>query len=147
MRRDDICIGAFVRLLSNWLDIPKGAVGTIDALETGEDGSWFFTIFWAPHRPLPQRTCRSAIHKTGFQSGSFGLPLWEEDLPRFEIISQEEKDAALFSLLQIHRRKFRKPSAVMLSHADQLPLPFGNSYQVVRGTFFLDSGAERSQAG
>ena len=148
MRRDDVYIGAFVRLLSDWLDIPKGTVGTVDAVEAPENGSWFFTIFWEAHRPLPQRTCRSAIApKTGFQSGSFGLQLWEEDLPRFEIISQEEKNAALIALLPIHARKSRKPSPFIFSHADQLPLPFGNSYQVVRGTLFLGSGADSGQAG
>jgi hypothetical protein len=79
--------------------------------------------------------------KTGFQSGSFGLRLWEEDLPRFEIISQEEKEVASLSILQLHRRKPRKPSSILISrNAGQLPLPFGNTYQLVRRSYGADTG-------
>lgn len=126
MRREEVCIGVFVRLLSDWLDIPKGTVGTIDLVETLPNGSWYFTVFWKPHRPLPRLKGRpSTPRKTGFQSGSFGLRLWEEDLPRFEIISQEEKDAALLTIVRLLRRKPRRSLFLTPRHySNQLSLPF-----------------------
>jgi hypothetical protein len=94
MRREEACLGMFVRLLSDWHDIPKGTVGSIDTVETGLDGSWCFTIFWELHRPLRSTMPGRTRARTGLQSGSLGLRLWEEDLPRFEIISQEQRTLA-----------------------------------------------------
>ena len=94
MRRDEACLGMFVRLLSDWHDIPKGTVGSIDTVETAPDGSWCFTIFWELHRPLRATMPGRARARNGFQSGSFGLRLWEEDLLRFEVISHEQRAAA-----------------------------------------------------
>ena len=91
MRREDACLGMFVRLLSDWHDIPKGTVGSIDTVETGLDGSWCFTIFWELHRPLRSTTPGRTRARTGLQSGSLGLRLWEEDLTRFEVITQEQR--------------------------------------------------------
>ncbi len=92
MRHEEACLGMFVRLLSDWHGIPKGTVGSIDTVETGVDGSWCFTIFWELHRPLRSTMPGRTRARTGLQSGSLGLRLWEEDLPRFEVISQEQKD-------------------------------------------------------
>src|SRR5918995_395558 len=98
MRHEEACLGMFVRLLSDWYGIPKGTVGSIDTVETGVDGSWCFTIFWELHRPLRSTTPGRTRTRTGLQSGSLGLRLWEEDLPRFEVISQEQKDVAALHL-------------------------------------------------
>jgi hypothetical protein len=94
MRHEEACLGMFVRLLSDWHGIPKGTVGSIDTVETGADGSWCFTIFWELHRPLRPTMPGRTRARTGLQSGSLGLRLWEEDLPRFEVISQEKKAVA-----------------------------------------------------
>ena len=94
MRHEEVCLGMFVRLLSDWHGIPKGTVGSIDTVETGVDGSWCFTIFWELHHPLGSTMPGRTRARTGLQSGSLGLRLWEEDLPRFEVISQEQKAAA-----------------------------------------------------
>ena len=94
MRHEEACIGMFVRLLSDWHGIPKGTVGNIDTVEAEIDGSWSFTIFWELHRPLGSAMPgRTRTHR-GLQSGSLGLRLWEEDLPRFEVITQEERAVA-----------------------------------------------------
>src|SRR5262245_66284575 len=94
MRREEACLGMFIRLLSDWHDIPKGTVGSIDTVETESDGSWCFTIFWELHRPLCAMMPGRAQARTGFQSGSLGLRLWEEDLPRFEVIGHEGRALA-----------------------------------------------------
>ena len=94
MRHEEACLGMFVRLLSDWHGIPKGTVGSIDTVETGVDGPWCFTIFWELHRPLRSTMPGRTRARTGLQSGSLGLRLWEEDLPRFEVISQEQKAVA-----------------------------------------------------
>ena len=120
MRHEEACLGMFVRLLSDWHGIPKGTMGSIDTVETGVDGSWCFTIFWELHRPL-----RSTMPgRTGLQSGSLGLRLWEEDLPRFEVITQEHR-----TLSALHGAPPADTSPTILclfssQAVEQLTLPF-----------------------
>lgn len=126
MRREEACLGMFVRLISDWHGIPKGTVGSIDTVETGLDGSWCFTIFWELHRPMRSEMLRRTRARTGLQSGSLGLRLWEEDLPRFEIISQEQR-----ALAALHAAPPADTSPTVLSlfssqAIDQLTLPFTN---------------------
>lgn len=124
MRHEEACLGTFVRLLSDWHGIPKGTVGSIDTVETAVDGSWCFTIFWELHRPLRSTMpCRTPT-RTGLQSGSLGLRLWEEDLPRFEVISQEQKAVAA---LHVAPPADTSPTILCLfspQDVDQLTLPF-----------------------
>jgi len=124
MRHEEACLGMFVRLLSDWHSIPKGTVGTIDTVETGVDGSWCFTIFWELHRPLRSTMPGRTRARTGLQSGSLGLRLWDEDLPRFEVISHEQKAAAALPLVS---RADTSPTTLYLFNSqvvDQLTLPF-----------------------
>ena len=125
MRHEEACLGMFVRLLSDWYGIPKGTVGSIDTVETGIDGSWCFTIFWELHRPLRSTMPGRTPTRTGLQSGSLGLRLWEEDLPRFEIISREQRDAATLHLAPAAM----SPTIMCLFSSqgvDQLTLPFAD---------------------
>ena len=94
MRHEEACPGMFVRLLSDWHGIPQGTIGSIDSVETGIDGSWCFTIFWELHRPLRSTMPGRTRTHTGLQCGSLGLRLWDEDLPRFEVITQEQRAVA-----------------------------------------------------
>ena len=124
MRHEEACLGMFVRLLSDWHGIPKGTVGSIDTVETEVDGSWCFTIFWELHRPLRSTMPGRTGARTGLQSGSLGLRLWEEDLPRFEVISQEQKAVAA---LHIAPPADTSPTILCLFSSeagDQLTLPF-----------------------
>ena len=124
MRREDACLGMFVRLLSDWHDIPKGTVGSIDTVETGLDGSWCFTIFWELHRPLRSTMPGRTRARTGLQSGSLGLRLWEEDLPRFEVISQEQR---ILAALHVAPPADTSPTILCLFSSqavEQLTLPF-----------------------
>ena len=124
MRHEEACLGMFVRLLSDWHGIPKGTVGSIDTVETGVDGSWCFTIFWELHRPLCSSMPGLTRARTGLQSGSLGLRLWEEDLPRFEVISQEQRDVAA---LHVAPPADTSPTILCLFSSqtvDQLALPF-----------------------
>lgn len=124
MRREEACLGMFVRLLADWYDIPKGTVGSIDTVEIGPDGSWCFTIFWELHRPLRSTMPGWTRARTGLQSGSLGLRLWEEDLPRFEVISQEQRDVAA---LRVAPPADTSPTIMCLFSSqavDQLTLPF-----------------------
>lgn len=124
MRHEEACLGIFVRLLSDWQGIPKGTVGSIDTVETGVDGSLCFTIFWELHRPLSSTMPGRTRARTGLQSGSLGLRLWEEDLPRFEVISQEQKAVAA---LHVAPPADTSPTILCLfspQDADQLTLPF-----------------------
>jgi hypothetical protein len=124
MRHQEACLGLFVRLLSDWHGIPKGTVGSIDTVETGSDGSWCFTIFWELHRPLRSPMPGRSRASTGLQSGSLGLRLWEEDLPRFEVISQEQRDVAT---LHIAPPADTSPTIISLFSSqgvEQLTLPF-----------------------
>ena len=124
MRLEEACLGMFVRLLSDWHGIPKGTVGSIDTVETGVDGSWCFTIFWELHHPLGSTMPGRTQGRTGLQSGSLGLRLWEEDLPRFEVISQEQKAVAAS---HIATPADTSPTILCLfspEGMDQLTLPF-----------------------
>jgi hypothetical protein len=124
MRREDACLGMSVRLLSDWHDIPKGTVGSIDTVETGLDGSWCFTIFWELHRPLRSTMPGRTRARTGLRSGSLGLRLWEEDLPRFEVISQEQRTLAA---LHVAPPADASPTILCLFSSqavEQLTLPF-----------------------
>ena len=124
MRREEACLGMFVKLISDWHGIPKGTVGSIDTVETGLDGSWCFTIFWDLHRPMRSAMPSRLRARTGLQSGSLGLRLWEEDLPRFEVISQEQRSRAA---LHIVPPADTSPTILCLfssQAADQLTLPF-----------------------
>ena len=124
MRHEEACLGMFVRLLSDWHGVPKGTVGSIDTVETGGDGSWCFTIFWELHRPLRSTMPDRTRTRTGLQSGSLGLRLWEEDLPRFEVISQEQKAVAA---LHVAPPADTSPTILGLFSppaVDQLALPF-----------------------
>ncbi len=124
MRHEEACLGTFVRLLSDWHGIPKGTVGSIDTVEAAVDGSWCFTIFWELHRPLRSTVPGRTRARTGLQSGSLGLRLWEEDLPRFEVISQEQKAVAA---LHVAPPADTSPTILCLfspQDVDQLTLPF-----------------------
>jgi hypothetical protein len=124
MRHEEVCLGMFVRLLSDWHGIPKGTVGSIDTVETEVDGSWCFTIFWEVHRPLRSTMPGRTRARTGLQSGSLGLRLWAEDLPRFEVISQEQKAVAA---LHVAPPAETSPTIMCLFSSqavDQLTLPF-----------------------
>lgn len=124
MRREEACLGMFVRLLSDWHGIPKGTVGNIDTVEIGE-GSWCFTIFWELHRPLRSTMPGRIRARTGLQSGSLGLRLWEEDLPRFEVISQEQRSLAILHVEQPPADTSPTTLCLFSSQAvDQLTLPF-----------------------
>ena len=126
MRHEEACLGMFVRLLSDWHGIPKGTVGSIDTVETRGDGSWCFTIFWELHRPLRSAMpCRNRT-RTGLQSGSLGLRLWEEDLPRFEVISQKQQSVAT---VNVSPPADMGPALLWLfrpEEVDQLALPFSD---------------------
>jgi len=115
----------FVRLLSDWHGIPRGTVGSIDTVEAEIDGSWSFTIFWELHRPLGSAiTGRSRRTHSGLQSGSLGLRLWEEDLPRFEVITQEQKAKAALHITA-HADTTPKILSLFTSEdVEQLRLPF-----------------------
>jgi hypothetical protein len=124
MRREEARLGMFVRLLSDWHGIPKGTVGSIDTVGTGVDGSWCFTVFWELHRPLSSAMAGRTRTRTGLQSGSLGLRLWEEDLPRFEVITQEQK--AMAALL-VAAPADTSPTTLCLftpQPVEQLMLPF-----------------------
>ena len=124
MRREEACLGMHVRLISNWHGIPKDTVGSIDTVETGLDGSWCFTIFWELHLPLRSMMAGRSRAHTGLQTGSLGLRLWAEDLPRFEVISQEQRALAA---LHIVPPAARSPTVLCLfdsQEADQLSLPY-----------------------
>jgi hypothetical protein len=124
MQHQEACIGIFVRLLSDWHGIPKGTVGSIDTVETGVNGSWCFTIFWEPHRPLRSAMPYRTRTRTGLQSGSLGLRLWEEDLPRFEVISQDQKAGAVLHVAQPTDSGATILCLFSSQETDQLTLPF-----------------------
>ena len=124
MRHEEASLGMFVRLLSDWHGIPKGTVGSIDSVGTGTDGSWCFTIFWELHRPLRSAMPGRTRTRTGLQSGSLGLRLWEEDLPRFEVITQERKIALALNLPSDPNASSEMLCLFTPEDTNQLPLPF-----------------------
>jgi hypothetical protein len=100
-------------------------VGSIDTVEAEIDGSWSFTIFWELHRPLGSAISgRTRRTHSGLQSGSLGLRLWEEDLPRFEVITQEQKAKAALHITA-HADTTPKILSLFTSEdVEQLRLPF-----------------------
>jgi len=126
MRREEACLGMFVRLLLDWHGIPKGTVGTIDTVDIESDGSWCFTIFWELHRPMRSTMPGWTRARTGLQSGSLDLRLWEEDLPRFEVMNQKQKSS---TALHVAPPADKSPALLCLFSSqdmDQLSLPFTN---------------------
>jgi hypothetical protein len=124
MRREEACLGMYVRLLSDWHGIPKGTVGSIDSVDSGVDGSWCFTIFWELHRPMRPTMPGRTRARTGLQSGSLDLRLWEEDLPRFEVITQEQKALAALRVAPPADTSATILCLFSSQAVDQLTLPF-----------------------
>ena len=61
------------------------------------------------------------------------MVFWEEDLHYFEIISKEERDTAIAAFVDPYQKKEKPvPLNPRRRNIDQLALPFGDNYQVVR---------------
>jgi hypothetical protein len=112
MDREDVRIGVPVRLVSNYLDMPRGTLATIESAGMFRDAAWCFTVRWH-HLTL------SGHRKYHYPCS---LNLWEKDLELFEVATAEEWAAAA-SLMPRPAKKWAN-ALRPLPPSDQLKLPF-----------------------
>ena len=89
IQRENARKGLLVRLLTDWLDVPKGTLATVETVGTLFDGTWWFTVRWHNYTPVP-RQYRAKAEIPRKQYDSHSLNLWEKDLERFELATEEE---------------------------------------------------------
>lgn len=78
IQRENVSNGLLVRLLLDWLDVPKGTFATVETVGTLFDGTWWFTVRWHSYTPLPRQYSPKA-GKPRKQYDSHSLNLWEKD--------------------------------------------------------------------
>src|SRR5262245_11613868 len=89
MIRREVRKGLLVRLLVDHVTIPPGTTGEIEEVSQC-DSRWYFIVSWDQHveRPVFRHPkSRSRI----VQPGSKSLRMTEDDLQKFEAITQEER--------------------------------------------------------
>jgi hypothetical protein len=112
MDRVDVRIGVPVRLGSDYLDVPRGTLATVETAGLFRDETWCFTVRWHNLTLSRQRKYHYPC----------SLNLWEKDLELFEVATAEECAAAA-SLVPRPSKKWA--SALRpLPPSDQLTLPF-----------------------
>ena len=106
MKREEVHTGLLVRLVSAWLDVPRGTCATVDTVGT-LSGTWLFTVRWHHLKPVPHKRHRS----------DRSLNLWEQDLDKFEVVTCDEAKATAPE---------DKPTFITRqdNHRVQLSLPF-----------------------
>ena len=109
MRREDVEIGALVRLVANYLDVPCGTLATVETVGLLSSTTWGFTVRWHNVKTTPQRKHRYPC----------SLNLWESDLELFGVATQE-KEALLL------KTKGPPTLAATQQPRQQLRLPFGD---------------------
>ena len=85
MQRDEMHKGLLVRLLSEYSNVPTGTWATVDSTGIMRDGVWWFTVKWHPHTPIATKFPRNATE--------YSLNLWEKNLPLFEVVTAEQREA------------------------------------------------------
>ena len=123
--------GLLVRLLVDHVTIPRGTTGEIEEVRQC-DSRWYFTVSWdqyveKPVFPHPKRRTRIV------QSGSKSLRMTEDDLQKFEAITQDERTGVVAAFDALHAKK--KPGRLSPRNATQLPLPFGQAEMFRNGVW------------
>jgi hypothetical protein len=93
MLRDEVHKGLFVRLVTDYSNVPAGTWATVDSTGTMRDGAWWFTVRWHDYTPIPERFPHIVTE--------YSLNLWESDLEQFEVVAAEERQAARETKLQL----------------------------------------------
>jgi hypothetical protein len=120
LTRVEVRKGLCVRLLFDHLTVPKGTTGGIEEIAI-RDGRWYFIVSWDQYVEQPLfRQLKSRIRIV--QSGLKSLRLTEDDLEKFEVVTQEERAAAAAAFDSRHAKK--KPAHLSPRNVSQLPLPF-----------------------
>jgi hypothetical protein len=117
MMREDVRIGAFVRLLSDLIGVPQGTIAKVDSVGTGPTGQWCFTVRYLT-RPIG--TSRRPISDRS-------LNLWESDLARFELVTEDQVASLLTKERTSHSQsKLKLPAGRWIRskrvHPNQLSL-------------------------
>ena len=132
MIRDEVRKGLFVRLLVDHMTVPPGTTGVIEEFRTC-DSRWYFIVSWDPHVEEPLFSHPKSWARI-VQSGSHSLRLTEDDLQKFEAITQEERDAVAAAFNTLHVKKNPGRLAPRES-VTQLPLPFGQAQMFRNGVW------------
>jgi hypothetical protein len=114
MIRQEVHQGLHVRLLSKWIDLPAGALATVETVGSLSDGTFYFTVLWLGLKP---GTRRKAVCDTS-------LNFWEEDLRLFEIVIYLDKAIASSPASVYWRDWERKKAKLQRPVSPQIALPF-----------------------
>jgi hypothetical protein len=112
MKREDVRVGLHVRLVSTYLDVPRGTLATVETAGMFRYETWCFTVRWHHLTLSRQRKYHYPC----------SLNLWEKDLVLFEVATAEECAAAA-SLMPRPAKKWAN-ALRPLPPSDQLKLPF-----------------------
>ena len=123
MQRDSVHKGLFVKLMTDYSNVPARTWATVNTTGTSRDGTWWFTVRWRPYTPIP--------HKFPRGMAEYSTNLWERDLALFEVVSSVEEEVARAnrevqplwnpaSLPQLHGG--RRAARPVLVHPNQLSL-------------------------
>ena len=89
-----------------------------------------------PHVSVPLYPPLKATPRT-VEEGPYSLRLWESDLEKFEVITPEERYAALAAFVDPRIKTASTRPLLSRPSVNQLSLPF-ESHQEVRGTWFCE---------
>ena len=136
LQRERVVKGVLVRLTAKWITVPPGTTGTVDEIGTLRSGEWWFLVNFDPHLPVPLFPLLNATPQT-VEEGLYSLRLWESDLEKFEVITLEERRAALAEFVDPRIKTASPRPLLSRPSVNQLLLPF-ESHQEVRGTWFCE---------
>jgi len=120
--------GLLVRLLVDHVTIPAGTTGEIKEVSLCES-RWCFIVSWDQYVEKPVFRHGTRI----VQPGSKSLRLTEDDLQKFEAITQEERAAVAAAFDALHAKK--KPARLSPGNVTQLPLPLGQAEMFRNGVW------------
>jgi hypothetical protein len=127
MRREEVRKGVCVRLLSDWVTVPKDTTGVVDKFGTEWSGQFYFTVLWDTYLPLPLYDHPKIQRpKVMYAGPACNTELREEGLDRFVVITEEERHAAVLAFVDPDARR-RKAELLPIPprEIEQQSLPFG----------------------
>lgn len=101
MQREEVRTGSCVRLQSDWHRIPADTTGIVDEIGTMTDSRWYCFVQFGYYRDIPLYAIQ---HPEGQQwrVHTKRALFWEDELNLFEIITAEERVAAIAAFVELH---------------------------------------------
>ena len=85
---------------SDWHRIPAGTTGTVDEVGTMTDSRWYCFVQFAHYNNIPLYAIRPEdLQRTVHRKRAL---FWEDELNVFEVITVEEREAAVAASVELH---------------------------------------------